>query len=87
MVGLVERRIVGVILGGRGLGLLGGRKFREVEVINVEVCPDRSMVAAYPPEVLIGGAVGRRCEISKGEDVVNVAGWKVCFVSRVERRL
>ena len=45
MVGLVERLIVGVILGGWGLNLLSGRKFGVVEVGNVEVCPYRSMVA------------------------------------------
>ena len=45
MIGLVERLIIGIVLGGRGLSFLCSRKFGKVEVVNVKVRPDRSMVA------------------------------------------
>ena len=55
-----------------------------MKVVDVKICPDGSMVAAESPEVLIGGAIGGRSKVSKGENVVNVTRREVCFVSREE---
>ena len=46
MVGLVESFIIGIIFGGRGLSFLCGGEFGKVKVIDVKVCPYRTMVAA-----------------------------------------
>ena len=66
MVGLVERFVVGVVLGGWCLGVLVCWLCGEVEVVDMEFCPYRPMVTTKSPEMLIGSAIGDRCEISKG---------------------
>ena len=65
MVGLVERFVIGVVLGRWCLGVLGCRWFGKVKVVDMEICPYRPMVTAESPKMLIGGAIGDRCEISK----------------------
>jgi hypothetical protein len=45
-----------------------------LDVFEVELCPERSVVAESPQKILIGGPVRSWLELSVGEDVVNVTG-------------
>ena len=51
------------------------------DVVELELCPEGPMIAAEPPEVLIGGSICRGQELSIGEYVFDVASGLVPRVS------
>ena len=51
------------------------------DVVELELCPEGPVIAAEPPEVLVGGTVSSGQELSVGEYVIDVASGLVPRVS------